>query len=228
MSSRAHRPGRTYRGWRSWSPRCRARTPWRCRNGLHDLVGRYLRLHAGGCDSSIARDDICASARAAALVAVPGPAPSPVRSAHDRTRERGARIRPPGPAPSPVQSPHDRTRERGPRIGPPDTALSPVRSAHDRTRERGARIGVPGRAPSPVQSPHDRTAPYFSRPYNFLLAGDDWRFFGYPVSDDALEGDDRLAPPPAVIRLHRALGDETRLRILKLLASSCWPRRTCT
>lgn len=60
---------------------------------------------------------------------------------------------------------------------------------------------------------------YFSRPYNFLLAGDDWRFFGYPVSDDALEGDDRLAPPPAVIRLHRALGDETRLRILKLLAS---------
>jgi DNA-binding transcriptional ArsR family regulator len=27
-----------------------------------------------------------------------------------------------------------------------------------------------------------------------------------------------LAPPPAVLRLHRALGDETRLRILKLLA----------
>lgn len=60
---------------------------------------------------------------------------------------------------------------------------------------------------------------YFSRPYNFLLAGPDWRFFGYPVSDDALEADDRLAPPPAVVRLHRALGDETRLRILKLLAS---------
>lgn len=60
---------------------------------------------------------------------------------------------------------------------------------------------------------------YFSRPYNFLLAGDDWRFFGYPVTDDALDGDDRLAPPPVVVRLHRALGDETRLRILKLLAS---------
>jgi DNA-binding transcriptional ArsR family regulator len=59
---------------------------------------------------------------------------------------------------------------------------------------------------------------YFSRPFNFLLAGDDWRFFGYPVSDEALEAEDRLAPPPAVIRLHRALGDETRLRILKLLA----------
>ena len=61
---------------------------------------------------------------------------------------------------------------------------------------------------------------YFSRPYNFLLAGDDWRFFGYPVADDAVEADDRLSPPPSVVRLHRALGDETRLRILKLLAGT--------
>lgn len=60
---------------------------------------------------------------------------------------------------------------------------------------------------------------YFSRPYNYLLAGDGWRFFGYPCSDDALEVADRLAPPPAMIRLHRALGDETRMRILKLLAT---------
>ena len=59
---------------------------------------------------------------------------------------------------------------------------------------------------------------YFSRPYNFLLAGDDWRFFGYPVADDALDVGDPLAPPLQVLRLHRALGDETRLRILKLLA----------
>ena len=59
---------------------------------------------------------------------------------------------------------------------------------------------------------------YFSRPYNFLLAGDDWRFFGYPVADDAVEPDDRLAPPAAVVRLHRALGDDTRLKILKLLS----------
>ncbi len=59
---------------------------------------------------------------------------------------------------------------------------------------------------------------YFSRPYNFLLAGSDWRFFGYPVADDALDGVDPLAPPPGVLRLHRALGDETRLRILKLLS----------
>lgn len=60
---------------------------------------------------------------------------------------------------------------------------------------------------------------YFSRPYNFLLAADDWRFFGYPVLDEALDLVDPLAPPLSVIRLHRALGDATRLRILKLLAS---------
>lgn len=59
---------------------------------------------------------------------------------------------------------------------------------------------------------------YFSRPYNFLLAGSDWRFFGYPVADDALDLIDPLAPPLPVLRLHRALGDGTRLRILKLLA----------
>ena len=60
---------------------------------------------------------------------------------------------------------------------------------------------------------------YFSRPYNFLMSGGDWRFFGYPVSDNALGPSDALTPPLSLVRLHRALGDETRLRILKLLAS---------
>jgi len=59
---------------------------------------------------------------------------------------------------------------------------------------------------------------YFSRPYNFLLGGEGWRFFGYPVADDALDLADPLAPPPSMVRLHRALGDPTRMRILKLLA----------
>lgn len=59
---------------------------------------------------------------------------------------------------------------------------------------------------------------YFSRPYNFLLAGSDWRFFGYPIADEALDALDPLAAPPGLVRLHRALGDTTRLRILKLLA----------
>lgn len=60
---------------------------------------------------------------------------------------------------------------------------------------------------------------YFSRPYNFLMSAHDWRFFGYPVADSALGPSDALTPPLALVRLHRALGDETRLRILKLLAS---------
>jgi DNA-binding transcriptional ArsR family regulator len=59
---------------------------------------------------------------------------------------------------------------------------------------------------------------YFSRPYNFLLAGEGWRLFGYPIADDALDAVDPLAPPQSSVRLHRALGDDTRLRILKLLA----------
>jgi DNA-binding transcriptional ArsR family regulator len=59
---------------------------------------------------------------------------------------------------------------------------------------------------------------YFTRPYNFLFSGPDWRFFGYPIADAALDGVDPLGPPLALVRLHRALGDETRLRILKLLA----------
>jgi DNA-binding transcriptional ArsR family regulator len=60
---------------------------------------------------------------------------------------------------------------------------------------------------------------YFSRPYNFLMSGGDWRFFGYPAADSALDPADSLAAPQSVVRLHRALGDPTRLKILKLLAS---------
>jgi DNA-binding transcriptional ArsR family regulator len=59
---------------------------------------------------------------------------------------------------------------------------------------------------------------YFSRPYNFLMSSGDWRLFGYPVADEAFEAADPLSAPQSVVRLHRALGDETRLRILKLLA----------
>src|SRR5258706_7906721 len=58
---------------------------------------------------------------------------------------------------------------------------------------------------------------YFARPFNYLLGGAGWRLVGYPVADDALELDP-LSPPSAVLPLHRALGDPTRLPILKLLA----------
>jgi DNA-binding transcriptional ArsR family regulator len=63
---------------------------------------------------------------------------------------------------------------------------------------------------------------YFTRPYNFVLAGGDWQMFAYPIGDFALDAADPLAPPQAVVRLHRALGDETRLRILKLLTTRDW------
>jgi DNA-binding transcriptional ArsR family regulator len=58
---------------------------------------------------------------------------------------------------------------------------------------------------------------YFARPFNYLFGGIDWRFAGYPVADAAIAVDP-LTPPAAVLRLHRALGDATRLRILKALA----------
>jgi DNA-binding transcriptional ArsR family regulator len=59
---------------------------------------------------------------------------------------------------------------------------------------------------------------YFARPFNFLFSKDDWRLYCYPIADSALDEGDPLAPPPAVVRLHRALGDPSRLRILRLLA----------
>jgi DNA-binding transcriptional ArsR family regulator len=63
---------------------------------------------------------------------------------------------------------------------------------------------------------------YLVRPYNFTFTGGDWRIFVYPVSDTALEPPDPLAPPQGVLRLHRALGDDTRLRILRLLRDRDW------
>jgi len=58
---------------------------------------------------------------------------------------------------------------------------------------------------------------YFSRPVNYLFAGLDWRLFAYPVADEAIADPDESAPPAAMIRLYRALGDDSRLRILRLL-----------
>lgn len=63
---------------------------------------------------------------------------------------------------------------------------------------------------------------YFARPYNYMLCGDQWRFFGYPIADAALDAVDPMAPPASLLRLHHALGDETRLRILRLLAERDW------
>ncbi len=58
---------------------------------------------------------------------------------------------------------------------------------------------------------------YFCRPYNYVFGGRDWRLFCYPLADAAL-GVDRNVVPAALVRLHSALGDTSRLRILRLLA----------
>jgi len=58
---------------------------------------------------------------------------------------------------------------------------------------------------------------YFGRPYNFLFGAQDWRMFAYPIADASLDGDPD-AVPSATVRLFKALGDDSRLRILRLLA----------
>ena len=59
---------------------------------------------------------------------------------------------------------------------------------------------------------------YFARPYNYVFGGRDWHMFAYPLAESALDGDGG-AVPAASVRLFKALGDESRLRILHLLAS---------
>lgn len=58
---------------------------------------------------------------------------------------------------------------------------------------------------------------YFARPFNFLYHGSDWRLFCYPIADQVLEQAEPDTPPQGMLRLHRALGDASRLRILRLL-----------
>jgi DNA-binding transcriptional ArsR family regulator len=57
------------------------------------------------------------------------------------------------------------------------------------------------------------------RPWNVMNAYDDVSVVCYPVADESL-GIDVAAPPARLVRLHKALGDEKRLRMLKRLARS--------
>jgi len=59
---------------------------------------------------------------------------------------------------------------------------------------------------------------YFSRPYNWVIAGEGWRLFCYPVAETSLEAKAAWEPPAATVLLYRALGDPQRLRILRMLA----------
>jgi DNA-binding transcriptional ArsR family regulator len=55
------------------------------------------------------------------------------------------------------------------------------------------------------------------RPWNQLDAWEEMDIIGYPVADESL-GIDSSAPPARLLRLHKALADEKRLRMLKILA----------
>jgi DNA-binding transcriptional ArsR family regulator len=57
---------------------------------------------------------------------------------------------------------------------------------------------------------------YFARPYNYVFAGEGWHLFAYPLAETALDGDP-AAVPQATIRLFKALGDASRMRILRYL-----------
>lgn len=59
---------------------------------------------------------------------------------------------------------------------------------------------------------------YFARPYNWVVAGQGWRLFCYPVADTALGEQGRWDAPSGTLLLYRALGDPQRLRILRHLA----------
>jgi DNA-binding transcriptional ArsR family regulator len=59
---------------------------------------------------------------------------------------------------------------------------------------------------------------YFGRPFNSLTKSGDTQLVVYPIADSALGAAGLDKPTAATVRLYRALGDETRLRILHLLA----------
>jgi ArsR family transcriptional regulator, arsenate/arsenite/antimonite-responsive transcriptional repressor len=59
---------------------------------------------------------------------------------------------------------------------------------------------------------------YFARPYNYVFGGREWHMFAYPLAEAALDAS-AGGVPAASVRLFKALGDESRLRILSLLAS---------
>jgi DNA-binding transcriptional ArsR family regulator len=56
-----------------------------------------------------------------------------------------------------------------------------------------------------------------ARPWVVFASGPDFFVLGYPVADEILDADGD-APPQWLVKLHKALGDERRLRILRTLA----------
>jgi DNA-binding transcriptional ArsR family regulator len=63
---------------------------------------------------------------------------------------------------------------------------------------------------------------YFGRPFNYVFQEDGWRLFAYPLAEAALGPTDAYEPPQPMVRLYRALGDSTRMHILRLLSERDW------
>ncbi len=61
----------------------------------------------------------------------------------------------------------------------------------------------------------------FVRPFNYIHQRGDWRMFWYPVADEVLETE-AGEPSSSMVRLFRALGDPTRLQVLRLLTERDW------
>lgn len=58
-----------------------------------------------------------------------------------------------------------------------------------------------------------------TRPWVWLAEHDEARLYCYPVADESLAGEG-TDPPGRLVRLHRALSDEKRLRMLRAIAES--------
>ncbi|GAE26644.1 transcriptional regulator [Halalkalibacter wakoensis JCM 9140] len=59
---------------------------------------------------------------------------------------------------------------------------------------------------------------YVYRPWNIEADIEDTKVFYYPVANESLSPNDRYMPSNFLVQKHKALGDEIRLRIIKLLA----------
>lgn len=57
---------------------------------------------------------------------------------------------------------------------------------------------------------------YVLRPWVLISEDEDTKIFCYPVADDSL-GIDASEPPPQLVKLYKALGDTSRLRLLRRL-----------
>lgn len=59
---------------------------------------------------------------------------------------------------------------------------------------------------------------FIHRPWNVTSEYQDMKIFSYPVADESVEKDNST-PPVRLVRLYKALADERRLRILKMLTT---------